>query len=188
MPALGWAARGREVSARNAFDHVQHGHRAHAAIAPDDVDTPALNPRRKALRRRAVQTVAVFVDRDLGHDWNFGIHLAGSQNRLVKLLDIPEGFEHEHVNPSFNQGGNLLAEGGASLLEGSLAQRFNAHAERAHRAGHPNVETLGRFLARRAPARLISRTRSPCYAAPGGNEFPPKVLVSIISAPACRYS
>ena len=101
---------------------------------------------------------------------------------------IAKGFQHQQVNAAFDQGCDLLAEGGASFVEGGLAQRLDAHSQRSHRAGHPDVKALGRFLARLTPARLISRTRFSMLWRARRNEFPPKVLVSMISAPACKYS
>ena len=123
-------------------------------LQPMHVDAPAFNPRRKALRGRAVEAVSVFVDGDVGHHRNLGIHVAGSQNRLVKFFHVAEGLQHEQVNAAFDQGCDLLAEGGAGFLERGLAQRFNADPERSHRAGHPDVEALGRFARQSNPSEV----------------------------------
>ena len=110
--------RQRQGSERtDTFNHIQHRHRAHAAIAADDVGAPAFNSWCKALRSRAVEAVPVFINGDVGHHRDFGIHVPGRQNRLVKLLDVAEGFQHQQVNAAFDQGRDLLAEGSASFLE-----------------------------------------------------------------------
>ena len=115
------------------------------------VSAPAFNPRRKTLRGRAVEAVSVFVDGDVGHHRNLGIHVARRQNRLVQFFDVAEGLQHQQVNAAFDQGGDLFAEGGAGFLERGLAQRFNADPERTDRSGDPDVEALGRFAGQTEP-------------------------------------
>ena len=101
-------------------------------LQPMHVNAPAFNPRRKTLRSRAVEAVSVFVDGDVSHHRNFGIHVPRSQNRLVKFFHVAEGLQHEQIHAAFDQGCDLLPECGAGFLEGGLAQRFNADPERSH--------------------------------------------------------
>ena len=142
------------MSGAHPLDGVQHGDRADAAVAADHVRAPAFNPRRKGLRSRAVEAVSVFVDGDVRHHRDLGIHVPRRQNRLVKFFHVAEGFQHQQIDAAFDQGCDLLAEGGAGFLEGGLAQRFNADSQRANRAGNPDVEALGRFARQTNPGQV----------------------------------
>ena len=121
------------------LDYIQHGHRADAAIAADHVGTPAFNAWRETLRSRTVKTISVFVDGDVGDHWDLGIYVASGQNRLVKLFDVAEGFQHQQVDATLDQSRNLLPESGTRFLEGGLTQRFNANP-----SGLPNLPPIRR--------------------------------------------
>ena len=101
-------------------------------LQPMHIHAPAFNPRRKALRGGAVEAVSVFVNGDVRHHRNPGIHVPRGQNRLVKFFHVAKGLQHEQVNPAFDQRCDLLAECGAGFLERGLAQRFNADPQRSH--------------------------------------------------------
>ena len=154
MPAFGCAARGREVTARTRSIAFQHRHRPHTAIDAEYVHLPFRQPRRKGLGVGAVEAVAVFVDRDLGDEGKLRIHVAASQHGLVQLFEVAEGFEHQQIDAAFDERRGLFAKRRTRLVERSLAQRFDANAQRSHRSRNPGIETLGR-LPSQANARHI---------------------------------
>ena len=140
MPALGCAASGIVVTARTRSMRVQHGDWPDAAVAADHVGAPRLQLRPVVLGTGAVEAVAVFIDRDLRHDRQLGIHVARRENRLMQLFQVSEGFKDQQVDTLFVQRGNLLAKGVAGFVERDLAQRLDAHAQRANRAGHKGFD------------------------------------------------
>ena len=91
----------------------------------------------------AVKAVAVFIDGDLGHYRKAGVHFASGQYALVQLFQIAEGLKNDQVHTFFIQGGDLLAEGLASLRQGDFAQRLNSNAERPNRSCDQSIEALG---------------------------------------------
>ena len=129
----------------HALDRVQHRDRSHAAVDAEHIDIPFRQAGGKGLGVGAIEAVAVFVDRDLGDDGNLRIHVAAGEHGLMQLFDVAEGFEHQQIDAALDQGGDLFAKRGAGLFKRSLAQRFDADAQRANRCGHPDIETLGRF-------------------------------------------
>ncbi len=44
--------------------------------------------------------------------------------------------------PGLGQDANLFGKGRAGFVQAGLAQRLQAHAQRAHRAGHPRFARL----------------------------------------------
>ena len=74
---------------------------------------------------RSIEAIAVLVDRHLRHDRQFGIHIAGGQNRLMQLLEISECFQDQQIHAFFIQRRDLLAKGVASLGQRDLAQRLD---------------------------------------------------------------
>ena len=138
----------------NPLHGVEHGNRADAAIAADDVGAPLLQLRAVVLGAGAIEAVAVFIDGHLRHDRQLWIDLARGEQGLVQLLQIAEGFQNEQVDALFVEGLDLFAEGVARFGEGDLAQRLDAHTERPHCACHESVEALGR-LASDASAHAV---------------------------------
>src|SRR5579863_7908845 len=53
----------------HALDPLQHCHRSHATVAPDNIRAPLRQPRSKSLRSRAVKAVGIFINRYLRHYW-----------------------------------------------------------------------------------------------------------------------
>ena len=94
------------------------------------------------LGTRAIQAVAVLVDRHLRHDRQFGIHVAGGQNRLMQLFEISEGFQDQQIDAFFIQRRNLLAKCVASFGQRDLAQRLDPDSQRSHCSGDQRVEVL----------------------------------------------
>ena len=43
----------------------------------------------------AIEAVAIFVNRDLGDDWNLRIYVAAGEDGLMQLFEVAEGFEHQ---------------------------------------------------------------------------------------------
>src|SRR5438105_2615602 len=106
------------------FNNVQHCDRPHAAVTTYDIYAPAFDTRSETLRSRSVEAVSVLIDSDLSHHGNLRIHIPGSQNRLVKFLDVTKRLEHKQVNATVNECCDLLTESGTSFLEGGLAEGF----------------------------------------------------------------
>ena len=106
----------------------------------------------------------------------------------MQLVDVAEGFEHEQVNSAFGQGSICSRKASrASAKEVLPSGSIRMPSGPTDPATHTS-KLLAASRATLAPARLISRTLSARLWRARRNEFPPKVLVSMISAPACRYS
>jgi len=161
------------------LDGVEHRHRSHAAVDAKHIDFPFRQARGEGLGIGSIQAIAVFVNRDLGDDGNLRVYVAAGQHRLMHLFEIAEGLKHQQIDAPFHQGLDLFAKGRACLFKRRLAQRFDAHPERPNRSRDPDVETLGR-LSSHVRARHIDVPHAI------GQTMPRQVLVSIISAPACR--
>ena len=56
-------------------------------------------------------------------------HIPGSEDCLVKFLDITKCFKHEQVDATLNERCDLTPEGSTSLLKGGLTQGFYANPE-----------------------------------------------------------
>src|SRR5690242_8520502 len=67
------------------FHGIEHGNRANAAIATNHICAPLRQAWNKNLWRRTVQSVAVFIDRESGHDRQIGFYLVP---RLVGLMEF----------------------------------------------------------------------------------------------------
>src|ERR1700677_2173199 len=78
-----------------SLDGIQHGHRANAAVDAEDVDVPFGQSRREGFGVCAIEAVAIFVNRDLGDDWNLRIYVAAGEDGLMQLFEVAEGFEHQ---------------------------------------------------------------------------------------------
>ena len=190
MPALGCADRGREVTARTRSMASSMATGPTLQLMPSTSTLHSVKRGGESFGVGAIQAIAVFVNRDLGDDGNLRIrlriHVAAGEHGLMQLFQVAKRFEHQQIDATFDQGLDLLAESRAGLFERSLAQRLDANAERTNRSGDPDVETLGR-LASHVRARHIDVAHPVGQAVPRQAKlFAPKVLVSIISAPACR--
>ncbi len=151
MPALGWAARGREVRARTRSITSSIATGPTLQLQPM-TSAPQLSIR--GVKLSGVEPSRQFPSSSMVTWATTGI--LGSTSRAAriawcKFLDVAEGFQHQQVDAAFDQGCDLLAEGGAGFLERGLAQRFNADPQRADRAGHPDVEAFGRFAGQAEP-------------------------------------
>src|SRR3954469_21410622 len=131
---LGSQGKGRHSA--HALHSVKHSDRADAAVAANHVGTPLGELRTKCFGTGTVETVSVFVDGHMGDDGYLRSDLPASENRLMDLFEVPEGFQHEDVDAPPKEGGGLLAERLASLFTGNLAQRLDADTDRADRAGN----------------------------------------------------
>ena len=144
----------QDADRTHALDGVQHCHRAHAAIAAKDVGAPFGEPGRESFRSGTVQAVTVFVDGDLSNDRDLRVYIPSRQDCLVELLKVAEGLQDQQIYAALNQGCDLLAEGGASFLERSLAQWLNPNPQRPDRARYPDVEALGGFPCHSRPGQI----------------------------------
>src|SRR5262249_11789077 len=106
----------------------------------------------------------------------------------MQFFQIPEGFQNQDVYARFEQGGDLFAEGVFRLLKGCLSERFNPDAQRTYRACHPAVKTLRCLLGQPGPCKVDFMNLPAQAVALKPETVAAKVLVSTISAPACRYS
>ena len=145
MPALGWAASGRELTARTRSMASSIATGPTLQLQPITSAPHSVQPGSESFRVGTIQAVAVFVNRDLRHQWNFGSHILGREHGLMQLFEIPESFQDQQIDAALGQGRNLLAEGVTSFLERRLAQRLNSGTQRANRSRHPDIEALGSF-------------------------------------------
>ena len=98
--------------------------------------------------------MAEIVDGDLRDNGDFAAGgLVRGADSFAEFVEIAERFEDQQIDAGFQQRVDLLAEDGAGLGERRGAQRLDAHAQRAHRAGHEGG-FLGRF-ASQAHAGLV---------------------------------
>src|SRR5579885_366750 len=63
----------------------------------------------------------------------------------MNLLQIPEGFQNQKIDTTFDQRTNLLAESVARFLIRSLAQRFDSGSQWANRTRNAYIEAFGGF-------------------------------------------
>ncbi len=154
MPALGCAARGREVAARTRSIASSIATGPTLQLMPSDVHVPFRQACAKCFRVGAVEAVSVFIDRDMRNDRNLRIHIAAGEDGLMQFFEIAKSLEHQQIDAALDQGRNLIAKRRASFFERSLAERLDANAERTNRACDPDIETFRR-LASHARARQI---------------------------------
>ncbi len=132
----------------------------------------------------AVEAVAVFIDGDLNNQGQFRCDVFRRQHGLMQFLEVAESFENQQVDAALGQGSDLLAECLAGLFEGSFAQRLDSGSERANRSCDPDIEALGGLAGQPRPGAIDVATLSAMLCRARRKEFAPKVLVSMISAPA----
>ena len=133
---------------RHPLDRLEHRRRADAAVDADDVGV-RLERRRELLGRRAVEAVAVFLDRHLRHDRQVA-DAADRGDGGAHLVQVAERFEHEEIDAAGEQRLGLFAEVGLGLVASGLAPRLDADAQRADRAGDVRLPA-GRRLGQLRP-------------------------------------
>src|SRR5206468_10364940 len=89
-----------------------------------------------------VEAVAIFVDGDVGHDWNLRRGLTAGKDCLMDLFEVSEGFQHEDVDAAFKESCGLLAKGLPGLFTRDLAERFNTNADGADGTGNQRCAAL----------------------------------------------
>ena len=135
----------RQLSeAAHLLDGIQHRYRAHAAIAAHHVGAPLRQFGGEGFRGGTVEAIAFFVNGDHRDHGNVRAHHARSFDGLMDFLQITEGLEKNDIHSAFHQRRDLLAETFARLLQRDFAQRLNAKAQRADRAG--DKKGLPRFF------------------------------------------
>ena len=192
LPALGCADSHTSDDVGDALDSFEHRRRSDAAVDADDVGAARDQRRRELLGRRAVEADAVLFGRHLRDDRQIA-HRADGRDRRANLVQVAERFEDEEVDLAVEQRLRLLAEHRLRFVDAGLAPRLDAHAERSDRAGHVG---RGRRLSRSRAARPAAPPARLMLGAPGRQgrtprsfiRLAPKVLVSMTSAPAFRYS
>ena len=126
----------------HGFNGRQHRGRAGGAVDADGSRAPLRQQGRGVLRRGAVQAVAVVVHRHHHQHGQVGGDLAGRRQRLPRLVQRRHGLDDQQVSAGLGQSVNLLGKGRARFVQAGLAQRLQAHAQRAHRTGHPGLARL----------------------------------------------
>ena len=139
---------------RHALDGVEHRGGTDGAVDADHRRAAALEVGCEALRRRAVQRVAVFLRRHLGDDWQAG-HAPHGVDRRADFVEIAEGLEDEQIDAALHERMGLLAEEFACFVEAGLPPRLDADAQRADRPG--DVRVLQRRMARDLRALCVDR-------------------------------
>ena len=172
----------------HALHGVQHCHRTDAAIAADDVRAPLFQPWGKGFRvepSRQLPSSSMVTCATRGI---FGLDIPRGQHRLVKLFQIAESFEDEQIDSAFDQRLDLLAKSLRALPRTKFCPAVRFGSQRANRSRHPHIEALSGFAGQPRPRQVdvTHLVRQLCRAR--RKALAPKVLVSIISAPACRYS
>ncbi len=133
----------------HALDGFEGGLGTHRTIEADHVHRPRIHLAGEGLRIGAAGQVAEIVDGDLGDDRNrVADRVARGQHRFAQLVQVAEGLEDQHVHAGFHQRIHLLAEDGSRFGERGGAERLDAHAQRAHGAGHES--RFARRFARQA--------------------------------------
>ena len=115
MPALGCAARGREVTARTR-DGVEHGNRSILQLQPITSAPQSASFAAKS-RIGTVEAVRIFVDGYGRDDRQLGIDVARRQHRLVQLLDGAERLQDQQIDAAFSKRFNLFAKCRAGFVK-----------------------------------------------------------------------
>ena len=96
--------------------------------------------------------------------------------------------------PASAERGNLFGEGGAGFIKAGFAEGLETDAERAHGSGDEGfagllfLEVVDRLPGDADAGEVDFATLPASPWRPERKRLAPKVLVSMISAPACRYS
>ncbi len=133
---------------------VQHRDRTDAAIATDYVRAPFCQASPIMFGTRAVEAVAVFVNRHLRDDRDLRVNFARRENRLVQLAEVAKSFQDQQVNPRVHQDTDLFREGCPRLFTAGLAQRLDPYTQRSNRPGEIYIAASDR-LPRQLHARAV---------------------------------
>src|SRR5216683_4020953 len=128
------------------FDHTQHGRRSRAAVASHSIRAPLRQLDRRGLRRRAIETVSLFIDGHHHHHGDLRGDTPGRQNRLLRLSQRSHRLDRQQIGsdswPALHQGANLLRKRGPRLIEANLAQRLQPHPQWPDRCGDKGLAGL----------------------------------------------
>ncbi len=147
-PAFGCADSRARVIVDDPLDRLEHRRRPDAAVHADDVGV-RFERRRELLGRRAVEAVAVLLDRHLRHDGQIA-DAADRGDGGADLGQVAERFQHEEVDAAGEQRLGLFAEVGLGFVPSGLAPRLDADAQRTDRAGDVRLPA-GRRLGQPRP-------------------------------------
>jgi hypothetical protein len=166
QPGVGHGAHGLGRVLHHALDGFERGLGADGAVEADYIHRPGIHFAREGFRVGAAGQVSEIVDGDLRDNGNFAAGgLVRGADGFAKFVEVAESFEDQQIDAGFQQRVDLLAEDGAGLGERRGAQRLDAHAQRAHRAGHEGG-FLGRF-ASQAHAGLVDGRQLLGHSEPG---------------------
>ena len=185
IPRWAWRKAARSSTRQARAESAGASLRADGAVRADGLDVFFLQLFPRVLRARAAERGAFL---GVGHLRDDGQprERADGVHRGEQFFDVAESFEQEKIHAALFQRAGLLLENGDHLNLGQVrgrAARFPA--ARSSRRSGLHVWRLralrGRFLRRDDSVRPRDR---PCRMAPSLWRFAPKVLVSIICAPA----
>lgn len=132
----------RLCDTRDALDRLQHGRRPDTAVDADHVRAERFEGRRELFGRRAIEGVAVLLDGHLGHDGQRAGRTHGADGR-AHLRQVAEGFEHEQVHATLEEGIDLLPEEGLGFIHAGLTPGLDTHAERTDGTGDEGLAARG---------------------------------------------
>src|ERR1041384_6706807 len=102
------------------LDRVEYNRRANATVQADDVCPPLIYARREYFSSRSERRVSVQLNGYLRDDRQIA-EIAHGPNRLLQFGNIGKGLEHEQIDATFEQSGNLIRKHSFRFIERSRA-------------------------------------------------------------------
>ena len=136
----------------HALERLEHVRGTDAAIDADEIGPCRLQRRRELLRRRAVERVAIVLDRHLRHDRQRADAAHGG-NRRADLVQVAKRFEDEEVDAAVDERLCLFAKYASASSRPIRPHGSMRKTKRTDRAG--DVGRPARAFARQASAGVI---------------------------------
>ena len=186
---VGHAADAHVVDAgKFAAESASSDLRTERAVRADDLDVFIFELRGGIGRAQIAEGGAFFGVSELRDDRQTGKRANGVDGD-EQLFDVGERFENEEIDAALFERERLLVENFQNFFRLGMA-RLHADAQRAHGAGDQHFARCGfaRFAGDFYAAAVERCTSSPRPSGASLKRFAPKVLVSMICAPASMYA
>ena len=139
---VGHCGEGQAGGGAHGLDRGENGGGAGGAVYANGACAPLGEQRGGMLRRGAIEAVAFVVDRNHDEHRKIGSSFTRGHESFARLVQRRHCLDDEQIRACFDQGMNLLREGGTCLFESGLAQGFEPHTQRTNRSADPGRSCL----------------------------------------------